>query len=177
MHRWYLLTRAGLSQGTWLDLDPWPDFSSPQWLPQSSCISAPPEAPYIQVKKTPNGDRAYLFHNMLWNIFHSMSPYVQMMTGHICSTSSFAPFIKWIESVFKVSSPIDWKIGCTTHLKSTRAYRMRWLNSITHSMDMSLCKLQEIVKNREAWRAAIHGVSKSCPQLSDWTTTKDIQNG
>ena len=62
-------------------------------------------------------------------------------------------------------------LGETEGRRRRGQQRTRWLDNITDTVDMSLSKLWEMVKDREAWHAAIHGVTKSWKQLSNWTTT------
>ena len=83
----------------------------------------------------------------------------------------------------EAEAPILWQLDAKSRLagkdpdaeegKRRREWqRMQWLECITNAMDMSLSKLWEMVKEREAWRAAVHGMTKSWTRLSDWTRSK-----
>ena len=96
-------------------------------------------------------------------LFYWQIPFLAMYAKYTCNTSNDMYLLSETLMLGKIEG------------KRRRGWqRMRWLDSITNSMDMNLNKLQEIVKNRGAWHVIVHGVAKSRARLSDLTTKTNI---
>ena len=90
---------------------------------------------------------------------------------HWCWSWSSNTLATWCEELTHLKIPWCWERVEGRRRRGTQ--KMRWLDDIIDSTNMNLSKLKDIVKDREAWHAAVHGAAKNWTWLSDWTTTSN----